>query len=162
MRTTVFTSICLLALSLAGCADTKTELALDRKVSQETAVSNRDDLLREFNLLIQDRPDLTDAERSDLVGLRESIVPQAEELRQKSFRLQALLIQDLMADKYDSVEVAQIKTDIRNVEHDRLSLFFETVHDINRIMGRPGSRSEAEDDILDREMMQRMLDLYPF
>ena len=120
---------------LQGCASTAVEKKIDVRVDQET-IQTRADLNKETDDLIRNTPDLNDDQRAKLITLRDRTQVQAEEIRENSLKLRAVLVHDMVAKNYDENEVELIKTRIRKLERERLDIFFKAVEQANTILGR--------------------------
>ena len=129
------------ALVLQGCAHSKTQEALDKKLTEEVTVSNPQELADEAQSLIATAPGLSESQREQLSGLRTTTSSRMGELQDKSLRLRSQLIKDTISKSYNAKEVSLIKKRLKEVESKRLSLIFDTVDKANRILGRQAAES---------------------
>lgn len=145
---------------LQGCAHSVVEKQLDEKLERETVVKSRSDLMGETDHLIKTAPGLSEDQRTRLLGLRDSTRAQSDRLREESLKLRSVLVKSLVSINYDQEETDLVKTRIRNLEHERLSLFFRTVRQANEILGRWGSQQQQVNEDFYNQML--MLDLMNF
>jgi hypothetical protein len=125
-----------LALPAIGCATSKTKKALDNKLSQEAQVQSPKVLQEEASSLVDKNPNLTTEQKTKLHDLREQTRQQMDEIQRDSLKLRAVLIQDVLAQKYNPVEVDLIKRRMAKLDSKRTSVIFDAVDKTNRILGR--------------------------
>jgi hypothetical protein len=160
MKTNLIPLLLLGLLSLSACATGHVETQLDDKVAHENTVKSRADLRLESDRLIATAPGLKTEQRTQLMALRDSTRRKSNLLRAESLRLRAVLIQDLMAPDFSAAEVALVKKKLTDVEHERLQVFFSSIHGINTVLGRFESRQAKESADLYDMMTIEMTDQY--
>lgn len=128
-------------LILQGCAHSALEQKLDAKVAAEPAVNSRQELKTEATALIAEIPGLTSEQRTKLRTLRDTTDSQVESIRGRSFKLRAVLVRDLLATNYDDSEVELIKSQLKDLESQRLGVIFGAVEQANDILGRQSADS---------------------
>jgi hypothetical protein len=137
-----------LTLQTLGCASVTLNKALDEKIAQEKNVDGRKGIQTEADQLIKNTSSLTPQQKKDLKTLGQSLSSQLDEISKESFKLRAVLIQDVISN-YNSAEIDLIKDRLRKVEDRRLRLTFSTVEKANSILGRESARNnELSRDIL--------------
>jgi hypothetical protein len=130
-----FVGLSVAALILGGCASTDAKKTLDEKLTHEVQVKDRADLARESKDLIEKSNGLSAVQRTSLLELREATQKESEVLRNESIRLRAVLIQDVLSPNYNQAEVDLIKSRMKDLEHKRTALLFNTVDKANQILG---------------------------
>lgn len=126
--------IAVVALALAGCASTNKKL--DEKVSQETKVQSQAGLDKKTADLIESSPSLTPAQKASLMALRDSARKQIDQIQADSLKLRTVLVEDVLAKKYNLREVAQIKNRMAKLDAKRNKVIFDTVEKANGVLGR--------------------------
>lgn len=119
-------------LFVAGCAHS--DRKLDDKVSQESAVQRREDLHSETKQEFKSAR-LTPEQRAKLSELRKSVRAQEKDIWQNTLKLRAVLVKDLLSEKYNPVEVKQIKRRMWDLENKRLTLIYRAIDDANKVLG---------------------------
>lgn len=150
-------------LFFSGCAAGERASAnrqLDEKLARETSVKTRADLRKEATSIITTAPGLTDQQRASLMELRDSSSSETDRLTTLSLKLRSVLVKELLNTNSDPELVDLIKARIKKVEQERVSLFFRTIHGVNTILGRWGSRTERENQEFFDQMMLETMDLY--
>ncbi len=92
---------------------------------------------------------LSDEQKKSSSNYNESTNKQVQELRDESLKLRSLLIQSVLAPKYDRNEVMAIQRKIKKAENKRLAVMFDAVDKTNGILGRP-TRAEADQRMVDQ------------
>ena len=158
MNKTLTSLLLLGACTLGACSHAQVEKQLDKKLAQETDVKTRADLRVEFAQLIKTAPSLSEEQRRKLTTLRESTLVESAQLRERALRLRAVLVKSVLSPTESESEVKEVKNQIRDVEQQRLHLFFTTVGTVNTILGRWASRNQREDAGFYDQMMMDMMD----
>jgi hypothetical protein len=141
----------LCVMSFSGCAHGLVEKQLDEKIAREETVNKRSDLRAESDRLIETAPGLSEEQRKMLRALRDSTRIQSDELREKSLRLRAVLIKDLLSPRYSSDELDLVKAKMKDVEQENLHVFFSSVRQANTILGR--WRPQKDEAFYDQMML---------
>lgn len=123
-----------LSIGLDGCASGLNK-KVDSEVAQETAVRTHSDLQAEIDQLVDSAPGLTQDQRKRLTALKNGTRGQLDTLYAESLRLRSLMLKKLITTNYNDDEVQLIKSKIKNVENDRLSVIFSAVEQANTILG---------------------------
>lgn len=150
-------------LAFMGCAGSQRATlnrVLDEKLAHETTIKSRSDLSQEATSIIATAPGLTDFQRVRLRTLKEETAVQTNRLIQQSLKLRSVLVKTMLDPNADPEEVDLLKTRIKKTEQERVSLFFRTVHSVNTILGRWGSRTERENQEFYDHLMLETVDLY--
>lgn len=138
-------------MALSSCAHQKSaEKELDQKLAQENTVTTHE-LRKEGAKAIETAPNLTAEQKRKLMDLRAQVARENDRLVKESVKLRSLLVQDMMAEKYDVAEVDLIKRRLRKNENQRLSLAFDSIEQANQILGRVRPEN--------RFVIQRIMDL---
>lgn len=131
-----------------GCATQAEKKEIEREVAAETNITSQADLDQQSSQLIETAPGLTDAQRAELISLRESTRMKTEALNQESLRLRSLLVKDMLSDNYDLSKAQLLKNKIKKAEEKKLSNFLDAVSKANRILGK-------QDRTMDNEYLMR-------
>jgi hypothetical protein len=137
-------SIAVIVLFLQGCAHSQMDQQLDQKLAAEPNVATISDLRKEDAAAIRDSKSLTAEQKQKLLDLHHTTHVKSDELREQSFKLRALLIQDLIKENYNGDEVHAIKDRLEKVEKQRLNLVFAAVDQANLILGHESRTSDNE------------------
>ena len=132
----------------AGCA-TRNNEKLDQKMSEESSISSRSDLQAQAENSIKDASNLTTEQKEKLTALRYSVSAQTDEFNRQSIELRSVLLKDLLASDYNAKEVRLIKSRMRKLENQKLSLIFEAADKANVIL----ERQAAENHLIMREFI---------
>ena len=123
--------------SVAACMSSAVHERLEKRVAEESAVNNTPDLRRETSMLIENMHNLNDEQRRELLALRDRTRAQVDKSTQRSLRLRAILMKDLMTNKrYDEDEVYLIKEEIAKAENKKLAVIFDGIREANFILDR--------------------------
>lgn len=129
-------------LLMVGCASPKMEKELDKKVSLEEKINSQADLNAESDKVIQADTQLTDAQKQQLIQLRNQTRTDAHKYYTESLRLRAVLIKDLLSANYNRAEVFLIKNKIKKSEEKRISILLDAIEKSNAILGRQAEKHE--------------------
>lgn len=145
--------IVFLSITVSGCAHGEIERNLDEKLARETSVKHRADLKVEARNLIDNAPGLTDNQRKELGELLKSTGVESDQIQERSFRLQAVLVKELLKSNYNSDEVDVVKSKMKDLEHERLHLFFTAIRNVNTLLGRWRPLRQQNDELFYDQMM---------
>lgn len=135
-------------LFLASCATKKDRQAVSKEVAAETSVSDAKTLGKTIHEVINSSKHLTDAQKAELNGILEVNKQTAMSLSEKSYKLRAVLIKELLAGKINKKHVRIIKKDIKKVEAARLKNTFDTVEKITRIVSNHPENQQFADHLI--------------
>ncbi|MGZ3725692.1 MAG: hypothetical protein ACXWQQ_07820 [Pseudobdellovibrio sp.] len=133
-----------LTLTLAGCATAEKKEKLEEKVVTEQNISGRKELRSKVDQMIQSANDLTDDQKQKLTALFKQTRTDAGQMREESLKLRAVLIQDVLAEKYNRGEVNLIKQKLSSISKRQLALTYKTIDKVNEIMGRGKAKKHPE------------------
>ncbi len=134
------------SLFIPACAQKPVAQTLDEKLAQESTVKTTADYETQSDQTVNNAPGITDDQKKELMAYRESVRAQSSALQQESLKLRAVLVKNLLAPNYNTDEVERIKSKIRDIEQERLRIFFSAVREMNTKLGRWGSRRERQED----------------
>lgn len=144
-----------LGLLTQGCThSSKSSRELEEKVSNESNVTNRQELRQEAKETLDNAGSLTPEQKAKLLALQADAQSKIDALNQESLRLRSVLIKDVMATNYNEREVNLIKRKLKDVENKRLATIFTAVEDANKILGR---KAEYHSDVMNRFFEPRFL-----
>jgi hypothetical protein len=124
----------LVMLTVVSCASqNKEELDIQAK-TQASEVTDGSALGNSIHSLIQSSKTLTVAQKAELEKIMEVNKVTAEKLGTQSYKLRAVLVNELLSDKINPKQVKQLKKDIQEVEALRLKNTFDTVEKISNIV----------------------------
>ncbi len=135
-----------LILFMTGCAH-RTEQAVSQKVQQEQPLRNERDLQSRMDQELQ-RSSLNAAQKAEIYKLREATRQDQSALHDESLRLRSVLAKEMLSPHYNRNEVQVLQKKLRKNEMRQLSLVFDSVEKVNKIIGRE----------TDLEFRQRMMD----
>jgi PBP1b-binding outer membrane lipoprotein LpoB len=138
-----------IAAALLGCASSGNK-KLDQKMAQESKVSSTSDLRLEAQKSIESAINLTSEQKEKLNQLRKSVSNQTDEFNKKSLELRSILLTDLLAPNYNANEVRVIKSRMRKLEDQRLSMIFDAADKANVIL----DRQAAANHLLMRQLIE--------
>jgi hypothetical protein len=125
-----------LALALLSACASSRNADLDEKVSQESQITNQNELSSEVTQEIDSDASLTPDQKVKLKALHTSHSERLTAINKQFLELRAVLVKDLLAKNYNEEEVNAIKTRIRKNEDTRVTAMFEAVDKANAILGR--------------------------
>jgi hypothetical protein len=129
---------------MVGCATNGTlSKELDAKLSEQKAPTGIEQIGKEARSGIRNSKGLTAQQKEKLLALQRHSETKAKELRETSLKLREILIRDLTSSNYSDQEVALIKDRLKGVEDQRLSNIFDTVDQVNSIVGRESADRES-------------------
>lgn len=100
---------------------------------------------------IENAPGLSEAPQKELAGLRATTSQRMARLNETSFKLRALLIQEVVAPENNTREVRRIQKRIKATENEKLSLMFDAVTQANRNLGKEAKQnSELIEHLVNR------------
>lgn len=119
----------------AGCSHAALDQQIDAKLDKMPPIEENAILRADIRHDIE-ASSLSEDQKKRLLALSDRVGAQLDELRQHSRKLRALLAEDLTQPGYDSTEVDQIKSRLKDVENQRLAAVFSSVDEANSIIGR--------------------------
>lgn len=146
LRTLHFFVLLLALASFQACSHGSSDQAsnqVDNKVAQQDNIQSRNDLSKQTQNSIQTAPGLTADQRSQLEAVRSTTQAKVNALSTESLRLRSVLVSDLLAQDYNAAEVSLVKKKIKAAEEKRLTIIFDAVDKVKKILGRQAS-SEHE------------------
>jgi hypothetical protein len=145
----------LLALFLtAGLTACATSRKLDQKLAQQPPLSSQKNLADKYKDLVESS-NLQSQQKAALLALRDENRKQGEAMRQEALKLRSLLIQDVLASKYNAKEVNLLKRRISKLEKKRTALLFDTIDRANEIMGRSDfSRNQLMEGLIRPDLLR--------
>jgi hypothetical protein len=129
-------------LLLGSCATHRAEKDVATELEKAPAVQSRAELSRQISQEIEASKDLSDAQKKQLLDLREKTANDSAQIRQENLKLQALLSDEILSKNYNPAEVKVIETKMRKLEDQRLSSLFGSVEKANLILGRKTADNE--------------------
>ena len=130
------------AVFMSGCASSKVNRDIDARLQAQPDISSFEELGVNARKEIKDS-NLLPEKKAQLLQLQRSTQDRSNELRRQSFKLRALLVQDLTAKHYDADEVAAIKDRLKKIEDQRLQLIYTAVDQASGILGRDQEEQNA-------------------
>jgi len=124
------------AAIFSGCSSTSTKVNqdLDSRLQTMPDISSYEQLTLDARQEIKDSG-LSPDKKAQLLQVQRTTQDKSMELRSQSFKLRALLVQDLASKQYDGDEVGAIKERLKKVEDQRLQLIYTAADQINGILG---------------------------
>lgn len=129
-------------LTALGCTATPVS-QLDQKVGQETPIADRAQLEAQAGVLIQNDQNLTPIQRDQFLTLKASVDKELNDISEQSWKLRSVLVKELLSSNYSADDVSQIKSRLRKLEDERLSVMFDGVDKANSILGRNANDHQA-------------------
>ena len=86
--------------------------------------------------VINESPQLTANQKGRLLDLQKRTNSQVEDLRDQSFKLRALLIEDMTKPDFTIDAINVVKDKLKTVEQKRLNVVFNAIDEANAIIGR--------------------------
>ncbi len=123
------------ALFAVACSHGQIDRALDEKLKNMPQITNSEELSRKLETSITSASHLTDDQKSKLSALHKDTDDEMIRLRNESFKLRELLIEDVFHGKNDLDETKLIQKRLRKNADDRLSTIFGAVETANNILG---------------------------
>jgi hypothetical protein len=120
----------------SGCSTTSTKVNqdLDSRLQAMPDISSYEQLGNDARQEIKDSG-LSADKKAQLPQVQRTTQDKSTELRSQSYKLRALLIQDLASKQYDGDEVEAIKARLKKIEDQRLQLIYTAADQINTILG---------------------------
>lgn len=122
--------------TLSACNHAAIEKDVDQKLSNESSVTSVPALYAETTATIENAKNVSPEQKSKLFALRTSTRDQLTDNTQKTNKLKAVLIDDLVQNNYNENEVEVIKNKLKDLKQKRLSIMFGSIKDANDILGR--------------------------
>ncbi len=134
---------------LTSCTSTRdTETKIQQKVSLEDSVSDGPSFETRIREVIQSSKTLTDAKKTKLESLLAETRRKNKALLEESFKLRAVLIQELIEAKVDHAQVKQLKKDIKKTESLRVKNSLKLVDEILTVVEGDPSRQAFADQLI--------------
>lgn len=139
----------ILALLLGvSCSSSKTAR---KEVNQEVATTQVKDsaaLGSTIDESIQSSKSLNDTQKQELRKIFESNKAKAMELAEQSFKLRAVLVQELLNGKINKKKIGILKRDIKMVEAKRLKNTFDAIEQVTRIVSGDPNKDKFSNHLM--------------
>ena len=139
----------ILALVLGvSCSSSKTAR---KEVNQEVATTQVKDsaaLGSTIDESIQSSKSLNDTQKQELRKIFESNKAKAMELAEQSFKLRAVLVQELLNGKINKKKIGILKRDIKKVEEKRLKNTFDAIEQVTRIVSGDPNKDKFSNHLM--------------
>jgi hypothetical protein len=127
----------------SGCATSaKTGADLDARLQAMPDIGSYEELGKSARKEIKDSG-LPADKKAQLLQVQRTTQDKSMELRSQSFKLRALLIQDLSSKSYDADELKAIEQRLKKVEDQRLRLIYSAADQANAILGHDKEAQNA-------------------
>jgi tRNA nucleotidyltransferase/poly(A) polymerase len=124
----------ILVFFVTSCSSKKElKREIDHQTSQ-SSVNNPQALGGTIQELIQSSKTLSETKKAELEQLFSLNKQRAEELAAESYKLRAVLVEELLSENRNPKKVKMLKKDIRRIENLRLKNTFDTVEKISKIV----------------------------
>lgn len=130
------------AAIFSGCASQKVNQDIDTRLKDIPDIGSFQDLAKSARKEIKDS-DLSADKKARLLQIQRTTEDRSNELRQQSFKLRALLIQDLSSNHYDQDEVDAIKVRLKKIQDQRLQLIYTAVDQTSSVLGTDQADQKA-------------------
>lgn len=141
--------VSLALLGTLACAQKQTAENLDKKVQADSNQLTLAELNQRAETVIKTSPELNEDQRTKLMDLHNKTLTKSTSLREESLKLRDILLTDLTSQDYNAREVSLIKTRLKKIEDERLSLLFKAVDDANTILGHKVSSNKRILEVFD-------------
>ena len=133
---------------LASCSSSKTAR---KEVNQEVASTQVKDSAALGSTIedsIQSSKSLNEAQKLELRKIFEANKAKAMELAEQSYKLRAVLVQELLNGKINKKKIGILKRDINKVEAKRLKNTFEAIEPVTRIVAGDPNKDKFTDHLM--------------
>jgi hypothetical protein len=130
-------------LLFAGCAHSSVDEQLDKKLADESGVNSSGELKKETKADLLKAKNITPGQKAELEKLRQDFAQSETAIYQRTLKLRAVLVKDMVAVNYNEAEVRLIQDRMRDLEDKRLTLQFAAIDRANHILGH-----DLDEDIL--------------
>ena len=128
-------SLLLLTILFVSCSTRKQDqLLIQKKVSQETSVSDGKTLGESVNEAIHNSKTLDEKQKSELKALFDQTKNKNKALLEESFKLRAVLIKELLSEGATPKQVKMLKKNIKKTESERLKTTLLAIDQISKIV----------------------------
>lgn len=127
-----------LTILLQGCATSEKKIVA-AKVATMPDIADSKEAQQQQDFQVDTASGLTDKQRAEIRQLRSSSRDQLNKIQEDSLKLRQILINDLVAQDYDSKkakEVEFVKARIYKLDKSRTKLRFVTIEKLQKILGR--------------------------
>lgn len=155
----IFHSLLLLTIvfTLGACATSKSNQALNEKVSEEKSVQTRDQLNAEVKQTIDNNTAISPEKKAQLEAIRADYLTKSDDLYKESIKLRSVLIKDIASQQEHVGEIKLIKARLREIADKRLTLLFKAIDDSNVALGKLAALHEREmQDMMREDRMSRL------
>jgi len=124
-------------VAASGCASSsskKIDQDLDARLQSAPTASNSEEFGKSARKQIKEST-ASSEQKAKLLQLQRNTQDQSIQLREQSYKLRSLLIQDLAAKNYDRDEVEAIKDRLKKIEDQRLQLIYTAMDQASTILG---------------------------
>jgi hypothetical protein len=124
-------------VAVSGCATSnskKIDQDLDARLQSAPTASNYEEFGKNARKQIKESG-ASNEQKAKLLQLQRDTQDKSIQLRDQSYKLRSLLIQDLAAKNYDLDEVEAIKDRLKKIEDQRLQLIYTAVDQASAILG---------------------------
>lgn len=124
-------------IAVSGCASSsskKIDQDIDTRLQSAPTASTYEEFGKNARKEIKDSS-ATNEQKAKLLQLQRNTQDRSIQLRDQSYKLRSLLIEDLSAKNYDQDEVEAIKNRLKKIEDQRLQLIYTAVDQASAILG---------------------------
>jgi hypothetical protein len=139
-------------LMTTACAHQE-EKKLDAAIAATPNIENSKALREEVLAKIEKDPDLSPDQRAKLMGLRQALKTELDQIHEERLKLQALLMDAVLETKFNPGKIGTIKKRMKETEDKQLATIFRNVDKANQILGRSSTvehRREIMTDLMQR------------
>jgi hypothetical protein len=122
------------ALSVSACSHGEKE-RLSSEVEKQP-VTTRSELRANTESLIENMPNIEDAQRTKLIAIRNEAGEKVSSLQVESLKIRSLIVSEITNPTYDAKKVETLKSRLKDVENERIKTTFKAIDDANVVLGR--------------------------
>ena len=141
----------LTALALTACSSEAKKTDLDKQVAQEKPADSPQEIAKRAAESFSNAPGLTADQKMKLRDVYAKTYAEAAEIRREIGQSKSLLFKTLAKNDYKSKEIEQLKNKIVDLDKKRLSIMFQSMEDVQKIIGYGKDREEIYQHLRDCE-----------
>ena len=138
---------------LTACSSSKVAREEVNQELAETQVKDPKALGQTIEELIQTSKHLSEKQKSQLQEIFAANKKRAQELAEQSFKVRAVLVEELLSGKIDRRKVSLLKRDIKKIENLRLKNTFDAIEQVSSIVSTHPDRTKFAEHLKSVERM---------
>lgn len=125
-----------MSLGFYGC-NHKSEKEVTNKILQEKQINSVTDFILESDQAIDEAEGISDAQRAQLVVLRNNTLENLEVQEREDLKLRVILEKELLSSHYSRAKMNILKKKIKQASQKKVSILYHSIKEADQILGRP-------------------------